>query len=301
MSDVTLPTPGAEGDATTSGRTPPAKGPRRRFWRRVRRQPLGVTAFVVLLLLVVTVALGPLLYRAEPNRTNPRATLSAPSAEHWLGTDELGRDVFARILAGGRVSMSVGLLAMAVGLSIGTVLGGLAGYFRGRVESLLMRLVDVFMAIPNFFLILVVVTAFGNHPVTVIVTVGIGFWAQMARVVHAEFAKVRSLEFVEAVRALGATHPRAMVRHVLPQVVPQAIVLASLGVGWAILTEAALSYLGLGIQPPLASWGNMLQNAQSYLWLKPALAIYPGLFIAVTVLAFNVLGNALRDVLDPRA
>lgn len=276
------------------------KAQRGRFWRRVRRQPLGVIALVVLVLLAAAVWLGPLVYRTAPNRTDARNILKAPSAAHLLGTDELGRDVLARVLAGGRVSLSVGLLAMVVGLAIGMLAGGLAGYFRGRVEVVVMRLVDVFMAIPNFFLILVVVTAFGNHPVTVIVTVGIGFWAQMARVVHAEFVKVRGFEFVEAARALGATHPRTMLRHVMPQVAPQAIVLASLGVGWAILTEAGLSYLGLGIQPPLASWGNMLQNAQSYLWLKPELAIYPGLFIAVTVLAFNVLGNALRDVFDPR-
>lgn len=276
------------------------RGQRARFWRRVRRQPLGVIALVVLVILAAAVWLGPLVYQTAPNRTDARNILKAPTAAHPLGTDELGRDVLARVLAGGRVSLSVGLLAMVVGLAIGMLAGGLAGYFRGRVEVVVMRLVDVFMAIPNFFLILVVVTAFGNHPVTVIVTVGIGFWAQMARVVHAEFVKVRGFEFVEAARALGATHSRTMLRHVMPQVAPQAIVLASLGVGWAILTEAGLSYLGLGIQPPLASWGNMLQNAQSYLWLKPELAIYPGLFIAVTVLAFNVLGNALRDVFDPR-
>lgn len=273
----------------------------RKLWRKVRRQPLGLVALLLLIVLGLAVTLGPVVYPQAPNRTDARNTLKAPSAEHLLGTDELGRDVFARVLAGGRVSLSVGLLAMVVGLTIGTIAGGLAGYFRGRTEVVIMRLVDVFMAIPNFFLILVVVTAFGNHPLTVIVTVGIGFWAQMARVVHAEFVKVRGYEFIEAARAMGATHSRTMLKHVLPQVVPQAIVLASLGVGWAILTEAGLSYLGLGIQPPLASWGNMLQNAQSYLWLKPELAIYPGLFIAITVLAFNVLGNALRDMFDPRA
>lgn len=290
----------AAGSLIQAGKDDARKAQRARFWRRVRRQPVGIVALAVLVLLAAAVWLGPLAYRTAPNRTDARNILKAPTAVHPLGTDELGRDVLARVLAGGRVSLSVGLLAMVVGLAIGTLAGGLAGYFRGRVEVVVMRLVDVFMAIPNFFLILVVVTAFGNHPVTVIVTVGIGFWAQMARVVHAEFVKVRGFEFVEAARALGATHPRTMLRHVMPQVVPQAIVLASLGVGWAILTEAGLSYLGLGIQPPLASWGNMLQNAQSYLWLKPELAIYPGLFIAVTVLAFNVLGNALRDVFDPR-
>jgi len=273
---------------------------RSRFLARALRQPLGLAALTVLVLLVLLVVVGPAFLPHSPTRTNPLRTLQPPSAEHWLGTDELGRDVFARIVHGGRVSLSVGLFSMLVGLTIGIAVGGSAGYFGGRTETVLMRIVDTFMAIPTFFLILVIVTSFGNHPVTVVFTVGLGFWAQMARSVHAEFRRFKTAEFVEASRALGSGHLRLMVRHILPQVLPQAIVLATLGVGWAILTEAGLSYLGLGIQPPLASWGNMLQNAQAYLFRAPILAVWPGLFIAVTVLSFNVLGNALRDVLDPR-
>src|SRR5690606_26417220 len=246
------------------------------------------------------VVFGPAFLPHSPTRTNPLQTLRPPSAEHWLGTDELGRDVFARIVHGGRVSLSVGLFSMLVGLFIGIAVGGTAGYFGGRTESVLMRIVDTFMAIPTFFLILVIVTSFGNHPAMIVFTVGLGFWAQMARSVHAEFKRFKSAEFVEASRALGGGHLRLMAKHILPQVLPQAIVLGTLGVGWSILTEAGLSYLGLGIQPPLASWGNMLQNAQAYLFRAPILAVWPGLFIAVTVLSFNVLGNALRDVLDPR-
>ncbi len=274
---------------------------RRRIWAKLGRQPLGFAAFVLLTLLILTVLVAPLLYPHEPARANPLSTFAEPSTEHWLGTDELGRDVFARLLAGGRVSLAVGLLSMLVGLSIGTLVGGLAGYFGGTLEAVLMRLVDVFMAIPNFFLILVIVTSFGNHPAVIIVTVGIGFWAQMARVVYAEARKVKVNDFIEASHALGGSHRRILARHVLPQVLPQATVLATLGVGWAILTEAGLSYLGLGIQPPLASWGNMLQNAQGNIWLAPMLAVYPGVAIAITVLAFNLLGNSLRDLLDPRS
>ena len=287
-------------DAPSIG-TPTATKRRSRLLRKVLRQPLGIAALTLLLVLIVAVTFGPQFVPHSPTRANALNILQPPSAVHWLGTDELGRDVFARILAGGRVSMAVGLFSMLVGLTLGLTIGGLAGYFGGRVEALLMRLVDAFMAIPTFFLILVIVTSFGNHPITIIVTVGIGFWAQMARVAHAEFKRFRRHEFVEASKALGGTHARVMVRHILPQVMPQATVLATLGVGWAILTEAALSYLGLGIQPPLASWGNMLQNAQGYLWRAPVLAVWPGLFIAVTVLAFNLLGNSLRDVLDPRS
>ncbi|MEX2501190.1 MAG: ABC transporter permease [Trueperaceae bacterium] len=277
------------------------KRTRSRLWKRVARQPLGIAASFLLLILILMVAIGPELVPHEPSRTNPLNVLQAPSVEHWLGTDELGRDVFSRILSGGRVSMSVGLFSMLVGLTLGVGIGGSAGYFGGRVETVLMRLVDAFMAIPAFFLILVIITSFGNHPVTIVVTVGLGFWAQMARIGHAEFKRFRNHEFVEASQALGGTHLRVMARHILPQVMPQATVLATLGVGWAILTEAALSYLGLGIQPPLASWGAMLQNAQGYLWRQPILAVWPGLAIAVTVLAFNLLGNSLRDVLDPRS
>ncbi len=278
--------------------TPQRQGSR--LWRNMRRNPVDLIPLFILLSLILLVIVGPFFYPQDPERTNALNTLDSASQEHWLGTDELGRDVFARILSGGRVSLAVGLLSMLVGLSIGTVVGGLAGYFGGKLENVLMRLIDMFMAIPAFFLILVIVTSFGNHPAVVIITVGLAFWAQMGRVVHAEFRKFRNVEFVEASQALGGSHIRVMLKHIFPQVLPQAIVLASLGVGWAILTEAALSYLGLGIQPPLASWGNMLQNAQQYLFLKPILAIWPGLFIAITVLMFNLLGNSLRDWLDPR-
>jgi peptide/nickel transport system permease protein len=284
--------------------TPASANPRvggSRLWRKIARRPVGILAFAVLVAILLAVTFGPSLVPHSPTRANARSILQPPSSTHLLGTDELGRDVLARLLVGGRVSLAVGLFSMLVGLSLGIAIGGTAGYFGGAVESALMRLVDAFMAIPTFFLILVIVTSFGNHPVTVIVTVGLGFWAQMARVAYAEFKRFRGREFVEASRALGGTHLRVMARHILPQVMPQAIVLATLGVGWAILTEAALSYLGLGIQPPLASWGNMLQNAQGYLWRAPILAVWPGLFIGLTVLAFNLLGNALRDVLDPRA
>ncbi|MFN2322318.1 MAG: ABC transporter permease [Trueperaceae bacterium] len=282
-------------------RTAAPRPQRSRLWRKIARRPVGIAAFVLLLLILLAVTFGPALVPHSPTRANALNILQPPSATNLLGTDELGRDVLARLLSGGRVSLAVGLFSMLVGLSIGVAIGGTAGYFGGTVESALMRVVDTFMAIPTFFLILVIVTSFGNHPITIIVTVGLGFWAQMARVAHAEFKRFRNHDFVEASKALGGSHLRVMARHILPQVMPQATVLATLGVGWAILTEAALSYLGLGIQPPLASWGNMLQNAQGYLWRAPVLAVWPGLFIAVTVLSFNLLGNALRDVLDPRA
>ena len=284
---------------TSAAIAPPTQ--RSRALRNLRRHPVGFTAFVILVLLYLAVIVGPIVYPLSPEATDALNVLAAPSAAHPLGTDELGRDIVSRLLSGGRISLSVGLLSMLVGLTLGLLVGGTAGYFRGRTEGVLMRLVDVFMAIPSFFLLLVIVTVFGSHPLTIIITVGLGFWAQMARVIYAEFTSYRGRDFIEAMHSLGASHVRIMVRHILPQVAPQAIVLATLGVGWAILSEAALSYIGLGIQPPLASWGNMLQNAQAYLYVNPMLAVYPGLCIAVAVLIFNLSGNALRDILDPRA
>ena len=164
-----------------------------------------------------------------------------------------------------------------------------------------MRLVDTFMAIPSFFLILAAISVLGNSPPVVVIVVGLGFWPQVARIVHAEVSKFRNYEFVDAGRALGASNNRLIWRHVFPQALPAAAVLTTLGIAWSILTETGLSYLGLGIQPPLASWGNMLQNAQTYFWTKPVLALYPGLLIAVAVLCFNLLGNLLRDLIDPRS
>lgn len=262
--------------------------------------PVSLIAVAMLIVLYGAAYLGPLFYTASPIQTDALNTLAAPAAQHPLGTDELGRDVLARLMYGGRITLMVSIIAMLVALSVGSLLGALAGYYRGWVESVAMRLVDTFMAIPSFFLILAALAVLGNSPPVVVLVVGLGFWPQVARIVHAEVSKIRNFDFVEAQRALGASNNRIIWRHIFPQALPSAAVLTTLGIAWAILTETGLSYLGLGIQPPLASWGNMLQNAQTYFWVKPALAIYPGLAIALAVLSFNLLGNVLRDLTDPR-
>ncbi|WP_425148708.1 ABC transporter permease [Deinococcus sp.] len=282
----------------------PAAPPRRppsRVWRKLRRQPVGLLAAAVLLLLYISVFLGPLLYTASPILTDPLHTTADPSGQHLLGTDELGRDVLARLLSGGRITLLISIISMLVALSVGSLVGALAGFYRGWTETVLMRLVDTFMAIPSFFLILAAISVFGNSPPVVVIVVGLGFWPQVARIVHAEVSKFRNFEFVDAGRALGASSGRLIWRHVFPQALPAAAVLTTLGIAWSILTETGLSYLGLGIQPPLASWGNMLQNAQTYFWTKPVLAVYPGVLIALAVLCFNLLGNTLRDLTDPRS
>lgn len=270
------------------------------LWRKLLRNPVGLGAAVVLLLLYGAAFLGPLLYTVSPTLTDPLHSTADPSAGHLLGTDDLGRDVLARLLSGGRITLLISVVSMIVALSIGSLIGAMAGFYRGLTETVLMRLVDTFMAIPSFFLILAAISVLGNTPPVVVIVVGLGYWPQVARIVHAEVSKIRNFEFVEAGRALGASNHRLIWRHVFPQALPSAAVLTTLGIAWSILTETGLSYLGLGIQPPLASWGNMLQNAQTYFWTKPILAVYPGVLIAVAVLCFNLLGNTLRDLTDPR-
>lgn len=267
---------------------------------RLLRHPVGLLALLLLFTLYVGMFLGPVLYTASPITTDALNATAGPSGLHPLGTDELGRDVLARLLHGGRITLMISVISMVVALSLGSLVGALAGYHQGWLEVVLMRLVDTFMAIPTFFLILAALAVLGNSPPVVVLVVGLGFWPSVARIVHAEVSKIRNYDFIEAQRALGASSSRIIWRHVFPQALPSAAVLTTLGIAWSILTETGLSYLGLGIQPPLASWGNMLQNAQTYFWVQPMLAVYPGILIALAVLGFNLLGNVLRDLTDPR-
>jgi peptide/nickel transport system permease protein len=271
-------------------------GPWSRRLRLFLGRKAGIAALVLLFLLYLFAFLGPLIYRIGPDVTNPLHTTLAPSAAHLLGTDELGRDELARIMAGGRVSLVLGLLAVAIAISLGTLIGLVAGYARGWTEMILMRVVDAAMAIPAFFLVLIEITVFGNSVPVIIAVIGFTFWSQIARIMYAETVALREREFLRASEALGVSHVAILYRHLLPLLFPSMLVMATLAVAWAILTESALSFLGLGIQPPTASWGSLLQNAQMYIFLDPTLAIIPGIFIGITVLAFNTLGDALRDI-----
>jgi peptide/nickel transport system permease protein len=282
---------------TTADR--PADGTAR-AWRRFARNRAALLSLVFLVLVHLAAALGPALVPHSPERTSARNALLPPSAEHLLGTDELGRDHLARLLHGGRVTLSVGLFSMVVALLVGTLVGAAAAFFGSWTETLLMRFTDAMMAIPSFFLVLVAITVMGNSPTMVVLVIGLTSWMVVSRVVYGEVLAYRRREFVDAAIALGARQLRIIVRHVLPMTLPSLIVSATLGVAFAILIETAISYLGLGIQPPIASWGNMLQNAQQYMWLSPALAIWPGVLTMLTVLAYNLLGDGLRDALDPR-
>ena len=256
--------------------------------------PVIMGATLLVSLLVIACNLHP------PETMDLLNQFAPPSREHPLGTDESGRDVLARLVHGARTSLAVGLAAMVVAIAVGTALGAAGGFYRGLPETLIMRLTDGMLTVPTFFLALLVLAVFGSNVVNVVLVIGLTGWMVVARVVRAEVLRALPLEFVVASRALGAGETRVLVRHLLPQALPSLIVAATLGVAYAVLTESGLSYLGLGVQPPTPTWGNMLTGAQHYVWKSPSLALYPGAAIMLTVLSYNTLGDALSDTLDPR-
>jgi peptide/nickel transport system permease protein len=273
----------------------------RTAWDRFRHHRPAVAAALALLGLVAASLFGPLVVPYEAAiRPDPTAFLAPPSAAHPFGTDEVGRDIVARLIYGGRLSLAVGGLAMAVGITIGTALGALAGFYRGVLDGLVMRLTDVLLSLPQLFVLIVLASVLGPSPTTLILAIGGLSWMEVARMVRVSFLSFAEREFVTAARCAGAADARLVVRHILPNIVGLILVAATLGVGRAMLTEAAVSYLGMGIQLPQPSWGNMLLNAQSYFTEAPWAAILPGFLILVAVLAVNTLGNGLRDAFDPR-
>jgi peptide/nickel transport system permease protein len=251
--------------------------------------------------LVAVVAAGPLLYTADPDVLDLSAAGLGPSAMHPLGTDESGRDVLSRLMHGGRVSLAVGLAAMGVAIAFGSLVGTVAGAVGGRADAVLMRGVDAMLAVPAIFVAITAITFLGPTSQTLIAAIGFTSWMGVSRVVRSDLLVLRELPFVDAARGLGASFPSIVMRHLVPHLVPTVLVASSLGVGTALLTESALSFLGLGVQPPAASWGNMLSNAQTYVFSYPWLAAYPGLMILLTVLSVNLLGDALRDATIPSA
>ena len=257
-----------------------------------RGRTRAASALLVLLLLFVW--LGPIVRGVDPDAMNLALTVAGSSVVHPLGTDESGRDVLARLMVGGRVSLAVGLVATAIALGVGTLAGALAGWNGGRVEQVIMRLTDAAMAVPAFFVALAVLTIFGSRLPLLVAVIAATSWMGIARLVRAEIASLKEREFVMAAQALGRPGIGIFGRHLLPHLVPTLSVAASVGVAWAILSESALSFLGLGVQPPGASWGNMLTGAQNYLYTAPRLAVWPGVMILLTTLGCNGLGEALR-------
>lgn len=270
-------------------------------WQRFRHHRLAMVGAAVAVGLVLMGLFAPWLAPYAFDRISLDSRWARPSGAHFFGTDELGRDVLTRIMYAGRISLSVGfIVALNVSL-IGMLVGATAGFYGGKADVALMRLVDILLSIPTLPLYLILAALIPGGGVSRIIIIFTAFgWTGVARLVRGQILSLRTLEFVQAARAMGASEVRIILRHLMPNAMAPVIVAATLAVGGAILGESALSFLGLGIQPPTPSWGNMLQRAQEYIWNAPHLAIFPGVFIFLTVLSFNFLGDGLRDALDPR-
>jgi peptide/nickel transport system permease protein len=280
-----------------------AAAPRRDagVWQRFRRHRLAMFGMVVLGLLVILAIGAPLIARNDPNQTNIRFYRKGPSASHILGNDSSGRDVFSRLLYAGRISLSVGLVAVSIYTTIGLILGALAGYYGRWVDSIIMRFADIVLAFPSLIIIITVVSVLGPSVWNVMLVIGLLGWPPIARILRGQFLSLRERDFVLASRTVGTPNGRIILRHLLPNALAPIIVAATFGMASAILLEAGLSFLGLGVQPPTASWGNMLNDAQSLTVLEsmPWLWIPPGIMIALAVLSINFIGDGLRDALDP--
>ena len=281
------------------------------WWKRFRQEKMAMMGIVVVLIIVVTILIGPFFYSTPIDQIDFSQSSSPPSWEHPFGTNALGQDQLARVLSGGRISMTVGITAMLVAISLGTLIGAIAGFYGGLIDSLLMRLTDLFLALPQLPLLLLVVYLFKDTIkaiagpqlgifVLVVLVIGGLNWMSVARLVRARFLTLREMDFVSAARAVGASPRRLIWIHILPNVLSIIIVAATLAVGNAIITESTLSFLGLGFPPDVPTWGRMLFDAQDYLTSAPHMALFPGLAIFLTVLSINYIGDGLRDALDPK-
>ncbi len=268
---------------------------------QLRGQPLAAVGLMLLVLFVVLAVFAPLLASYDPAAIDLVHRLAPPSHAHWFGTDELGRDIYSRIVYGARISLEVAVSVVALSLTAGLVLGGLAGYYGGAVDTVLnVFVMNAFMALPGILLAIAFVAFLGAGLVNLVLALSIGGWVGYARLVRAQVLSVREREFVEAARALGAKDLRIFVRHILPNIVQPILVQAAIGMAGAVLAEATLSFLGLGIPAPAASWGSMLNDARPHLFDSPHLVVFPAIAVMLCVLSFNFLGDALRDYLDPK-
>jgi peptide/nickel transport system permease protein len=270
------------------------------MWEAFAKNRLAVMGGIVVVALVVLAILAPLMTPWDPNRPDVRRILEPPSERHWFGTDQLGRDVLSRMLYGARVSLAVGFVSVGIAATIGVLLGATAGFHGGLIDGAIMRLVDLMLVFPRFFLLLAVLAFLRPSIWTIMVVIGLTGWMGVARLVRAEFLSLQEREFVIWSHSVGASAPRIIFRHVLPNAMGPVLVAMTLGIPAAILTESGLSFLGLGVQPPYATWGNILNEGKDALEIAWWLSVYPGLAILVTVLAYNLLGEGVRDALDPR-
>jgi peptide/nickel transport system permease protein len=269
-------------------------------WRRLSKNRLGLGCGIFVLVVAILGIAAPLITHASPSTTDLSNTFGGSSAHHLLGTDELGRDVLARLLYGTRVSLGVAALTVLMSLTVGSAAGLIAAFYGGWVDGVLMRLVDILLAIPTIFLFILLGILFRPGVLTLAGIIAFVFWGPLARLVRSEALSIKERDYILAARLIGANDLRLLIKHMLPNVLPIIVISSTLVMAQVILAEAGLDFLGLGIHPPTASWGNMLANAQSYFFTAPMLVVYPGLAIFVVVLATTLFGNAVRDAVDPR-
>ncbi|OGR29112.1 MAG: peptide ABC transporter permease [Desulfuromonadales bacterium GWD2_54_10] len=270
------------------------------FWQNLKRNRLALAGGCVVGMLFVVSLFAPLLVPYDPNGINAWQVLSPPSWQHWFGTDELGRDVLSRVIYGARISLKVGFVAIGIAVGIGTLVGLVSGFYSGIVDTALMRFVDIMLCFPAFFLILAVIAIREPSIWNIMIVIGLTGWMGVARLVRAETLSIREMDYIMAARCIGCSNARIIFRHILPNAISPVLVAATLGVAGAILTESALSFLGIGVLPPTPSWGNILTSGKDYIEFAWWLSLFPGLAILVTVLAYNLLGEGIRDALDPR-
>ncbi len=278
-----------------------APGEAARVMRRVWRDGAGRIGLFTVAALVAVALLAPWLTPYTADGIDMNSALQPPSADHWLGTDTFGRDIATRLIYGARFSLEVSVLSRLIAIALGAVLGLLSGYFGGWVDGLIMRLADITLAYPGLLLLIAVMAAVGPSTAALFVALGVVGWAGVARLVRSQVLSVKERDFVTAIRSLGAKSPTVLFRHLLPNVASQLIVVFTMGLGAAIMAESSLSFLGLGAQPPTPSWGSMISSGLDYLRVAPWLSLAPGVVITIAVLGFNLLGDALRDALDPKA
>lgn len=270
------------------------------IWKRFRRNKLSIIALLVVIMMFLIAFSAPLIAPYDPYSIDVHNVFSPPSKEHPFGTDELGRDVLSRMIWGSRVSLQVGFLAVGIAIILGTILGSIAGYYGGRIDSIIMRFVDIMLAFPTLFLILAVISILEPSIYNIMIIIGLTGWMDVARLVRAEFLTIKERDFVLAAKVAGASNIRIIFNHILPNALSPVFVAATFGIAGAVLIESGLSFLGLGVQPPNPSWGNIITSGKDNIEVAWWLSLFPGLAILVTVLSYNLVGEGLRDSLDPR-
>ncbi len=268
--------------------------------KRLKKDKVAMVCLCVVIIIALAAVFAPLITPYEEDHMDIGNELAGPSAQHWLGTDEFGRDIFTRIVYGSRVSLMVGLVAEAIAVAIGLIVGAVAGYYGGKVDAVLSRIIEIFASFPHILFAIVVMFVLGTGIINVFIAVGVVGWTGLARVIRSQIMQLKQKEYVEAARASGGRNMQIIFRHLIPNCLSTIIVVATMNIPSDIMYEASLSFLGLGVQPPQASWGSMISEARKFMRQNAGYSVFPGLALIITVLAFNLLGDALRDALDPR-